>query len=158
MSTMVTGGLGYVGRHLVARLAERGETVVSYNRDYAEGTEENVVYVQGELYDLPRFVDTLCRHDVGRIVHTAAMSHPDLSVDLPITTFTANVDAPNFGIPLAQIEQLSAVAPGTYKNGAAFTFIAVGDPTEDQIVGGQFNLRYFHYLGVPNDPVIGTYK
>lgn len=92
MSTMVTGGLGYVGRHLVARLAERGETVVSYNRDYAEGTEENVVYVQGELYDLPRFVDTLRRHDVGRIVHTAAMSHPDLSVDLPITTFTANVD------------------------------------------------------------------
>ena len=92
MSTMVTGGLGYVGRHLVARLAERGETVVSYNRDYAEGTEGNVVYVQGELYDLPRFVDTLRRHDVGRIVHTAAMSHPDLSVDLPITTFTANVD------------------------------------------------------------------
>lgn len=92
MSTMVTGGLGYVGRHLVARLAERGETVVSYNRDYAEGMEDNVVYVQGELYDLPRFVDTLRRHDVGRIVHTAAMSHPDLSVDLPITTFTANVD------------------------------------------------------------------
>ena len=92
MSTMVTGGLGYVGRHLVAHLAGRGETVVSYNRDYAEGTEENVVYVQGELYDLPRFVDTLRRHDVGRIVHTAAMSHPDLSVDLPITTFTANVD------------------------------------------------------------------
>jgi UDP-glucose 4-epimerase len=92
MSTMVTGGLGYVGRHLVAHLAGRGETVVSYNRDYAEGTEENVKYVQGELYDLPRFVDTLRRHDVGRIVHTAAMSHPDLSVDLPITTFTANVD------------------------------------------------------------------
>jgi UDP-glucose 4-epimerase len=92
MSTMVTGGLGYVGRHLVAHLAGRGETVVSYNRDYAEGTEENAKYVQGELYDLPRFVDTLRRHDVGRIVHTAAMSHPDLSVDLPITTFTANVD------------------------------------------------------------------
>lgn len=92
MSTMVTGGLGYVGRHLVARLAERGETVVSYNRDYAEGTEPNVAYVQGELYDVPRFVDTLRRHAVGRIIHTAAMSHPDLSVELPITTFTANVD------------------------------------------------------------------
>lgn len=92
MSTMVTGGLGYVGRHLVARLAERGETVVSYNRDYAEGAEASVVYVQGELYDVPRFVDTLRRHDVGRIIHTAAMSHPDLSIELPITTFTANVD------------------------------------------------------------------
>ncbi len=92
MSTMVTGGLGYVGRHLVASLAERGEDVVSYNRDYAEGSEKNVTYVQGELYDLPRFVDTLRRYDVGRIIHTAAMSHPDLSIELPITTFTANVD------------------------------------------------------------------
>jgi UDP-glucose 4-epimerase len=91
-STMVTGGLGYVGRHLVARLAERGEAVVSYNRDFAEGKEENVTYVQGELYDTPRFVDTLHRYDVGRIIHTAAMSHPDLSIELPITTFTANVD------------------------------------------------------------------
>ena len=92
MSTMVTGGLGYVGRHLVGRLADRGEAVVSYNRDYAEGSEKNVTYVQGELYDIPRFVDTLRRYDVERIIHTAAMSHPDLSVDLPITTFTANVD------------------------------------------------------------------
>jgi UDP-glucose 4-epimerase len=92
MSTMVTGGLGYVGRHLVARLAERGEPVVSYNRDYAEGSEKNVTYVQGELYDVPRIVDTLRRYDVTRIIHTAAMSHPDLSIDLPITTFTANVE------------------------------------------------------------------
>ena len=91
-STMVTGGLGYVGRHLVARLAERGERVVSYNRDYAEGKEEKDTYVQGELYDLPRFVDTIQRYEVGRILHTAAMSHPELSIDLPITTFTANVD------------------------------------------------------------------
>jgi nucleoside-diphosphate-sugar epimerase len=33
MSTMVTGGLGYVGRHLVGRLADRGAAGVSYNRD-----------------------------------------------------------------------------------------------------------------------------
>src|SRR5215212_530703 len=92
MSTMVTGGLGYVGRYIVAYLAEARESVVSYNRDYADGPEDNVAYVQGELYDVPRFVDTLRRQDVGRIIHTAAMSHPDLSIELPITTFTANVD------------------------------------------------------------------
>ena len=61
MSTMVTGGLGYVGRYIVAYLAEAGESVVSYNRDYADGPEDNVAYVQGELYDVPRFVDTLRR-------------------------------------------------------------------------------------------------
>src|SRR3712207_5832171 len=92
MSTMVTAGLGYVGRHLVGRLADRGEAVVSHNRDYAEGSEKNVTYVQEELYDVPRFVETLRRYNVGRIIQTAAMSRPNLSMDRPITTFTANVD------------------------------------------------------------------
>jgi UDP-glucose 4-epimerase len=90
--TLVTGGLGYIGRYLVRALAGRGESVVSYNRDFVDATETNVRYVQGELYDLPRLVDTLRRYTVGRIIHTAAMSHPELSIDLPITTFTANVD------------------------------------------------------------------
>lgn len=91
-AVLVTGGLGYVGRHLVPALAARGDHVISYNRDYAEGSPTGVEFVQGELYDIPRLVDTLSRHEVDRVIHTAAMSHPDLSIDLPITTFTANVD------------------------------------------------------------------
>ena len=91
-AVLVTGGLGYVGRHLVSALAERGERVISYNRDYAEASPPGVEFVQGELYDIPRLVDTFSRHEVDRVIHTAAMSHPDLSIDLPITTFTANVD------------------------------------------------------------------
>jgi nucleoside-diphosphate-sugar epimerase len=91
-STLITGGLGYLGRNVVARLASAGEPVVSYNRDFATSDREGVICVQGELYDLPRLVDTLERYDVARIVHTAAMSHPELSVELPITTVTANVD------------------------------------------------------------------
>lgn len=91
-AVLVTGGLGFVGRHLVARLAGAGERVVSYNRDFAESEADRVTCVQGELYDIPRLVRTLREHDVDRIVHTAAMSHPELSIDLPITTFAANVD------------------------------------------------------------------
>jgi UDP-glucose 4-epimerase len=92
MSTMVTGGLGYVGRHLVARLVRDGERVVSFNRDFADSPDPQVTCVQGELFDVPRLVRTLEEHGVERIVHTAAMSHPELSIDLPVTTFAANVD------------------------------------------------------------------
>jgi CubicO group peptidase (beta-lactamase class C family) len=88
---MVTGGPGYCGRHIVAALATRGERVVSYNRDYAESADEQVTFVQGELYDLPRLLHTIETHGVARIVHTVAMSHPDLSIEFPIATFQANV-------------------------------------------------------------------
>jgi UDP-glucose 4-epimerase len=91
-STLVTGGLGYLGRAVVERLAARGVPVVSYNRDFATSDRDGVTCVQGELYDLPRLVTTLREHEVDRIIHTAAMSHPELSVELPITTVTANVD------------------------------------------------------------------
>jgi nucleoside-diphosphate-sugar epimerase len=91
-SILVTGGLGYLGRNVVARFAEHGERVISYNRDFAVSDRDGVECVQGELYDLPRLVSALREFDVDRIVHTAAMSHPELSVELPITTVTANVD------------------------------------------------------------------
>ncbi len=92
MATMVTGGLGYVGRYIVKELAKRGREVVNFNRDYVELKQEHVTAVQGELYDIPRIVATIKRYNVDRIIHTAAMSHPDLSIDLPITTVAANVE------------------------------------------------------------------
>ncbi|WP_396449699.1 NAD-dependent epimerase/dehydratase family protein [Actinomadura sp.] len=91
-TTLVTGGLGFVGRYLVRRLAADGHRVISYNRDFSESDDPSVVAVQGELYDVPRLLRTLQEYEVERIAHTAAMSHPELSIDLPITTFTANVE------------------------------------------------------------------
>ncbi len=89
---MVTGGLGYCGRHVVRALAGRGDRVVSYNRDFAEAAPDGVTLVQGELFDIPRLLQTLRDHEVERIVHTAAMSHPDLSLDFPVATVHANVE------------------------------------------------------------------
>lgn len=90
--TMVTGGIGFIGRYVVDALADHGHRVVSYNRDHAESHRPEVVTVQGELFDIPRLVRTFEQHSVERIIHTAAMSHPEVSIDLPVTTFAANVD------------------------------------------------------------------
>ena len=92
MTTLVTGGRGFVGRHLVDLLLSRGEKVVSYNRDYAVDNRPNLQMAHGELFDIPTLVRTLNDNAVERIIHTAGMSHPGLSVDCPITTFAANVD------------------------------------------------------------------
>ncbi|MGA9636841.1 MAG: NAD(P)-dependent oxidoreductase [Solirubrobacterales bacterium] len=89
---MVTGGRGYIGRHLVTLLASEGTQVLSYNRDYTEHDEPGVTTVQGELYEIPRMIELCREHDVDRIIHTAGLSHPDLSIKLPLTTITANIE------------------------------------------------------------------
>jgi nucleoside-diphosphate-sugar epimerase len=92
MATMITGALGYVGRVITGLLARRGLDVVGYNRDYVEIKGDHLIHVQGELFDIPRIVDVIGKHKVERIIHTAAMSHPDLSIELPITTVAANIE------------------------------------------------------------------
>src|SRR5918992_2020611 len=88
---MITGGRGFTGRHITARLTAGGRSVVSYNRDF-DSSEDGVVMVQGELFDVSRLVRVLQQHGIREIVHTAAMSHPTLSLEFPIATFAANVD------------------------------------------------------------------
>ena len=92
MTVLVTGGTGFVGRHIVHALARSDINVVSYNRDYAEHESPLVHCVQGELFDIPALIRTIRDHDVTAAIHTAAMSHPGISIELPITTFAANVD------------------------------------------------------------------
>jgi UDP-glucose 4-epimerase len=88
---MVTGGLGFTGRHITQRLAAGGRSVASYNRDFAP-VEDGVALVQGERFDVPRLVWVLKEHGIEQIVHTAAISHPTLSLEFPIAMFAANVD------------------------------------------------------------------
>jgi UDP-glucose 4-epimerase len=83
---MVTGGRGFTGRHITARLTAGGRSLISYNRVFAP-SEDGVAMVQGELFDVPRLVRVLQQHGIGEIVHTAAMSHPTLSLEFPIATF-----------------------------------------------------------------------
>jgi len=92
MSTLVTGGRGFVGRHLVDQLLADGGKVVSYNRDFAVDPRDGLTVVQGELFDIPRLTETLRQHSVERIIHTAGQSHPGVSIELPWTTFKANAE------------------------------------------------------------------
>jgi UDP-glucose 4-epimerase len=92
MTTLVTGGRGFVGRHLVDQLLAEGTKVISYNRDFALDSREGLTTVQGELFDIPRLAETLRKHSVERIIHTAGQSHPGVSIDLPWTTFKANAE------------------------------------------------------------------
>jgi UDP-glucose 4-epimerase len=92
VSTLVTGGRGFVGRNLIDQLLREGTTTVSYNRDFAVDARNGLTLVQGELFDIPRLSETIRAHAVDRIIHTAGQSHPGVSIDLPWTTFSANAE------------------------------------------------------------------
>jgi nucleoside-diphosphate-sugar epimerase len=91
MSILVTGGMGFLGTTLVSMLCQQGETVISYDRRELENnTDSNLIYVQGDLLDLPRLIETIRKYEVQGIIHTAAISHPYFSREIPYQTVLTN--------------------------------------------------------------------
>ena len=82
MTTLVTGGNGWLPSHVVRRLARAGETVVSYDvmepDDYLRaflGAEiSNVVFESGDVTDRERLREAAARHGVTSIISAAAIT------------------------------------------------------------------------------------
>lgn len=82
MATLVTGGNGWVPSHIVRRLAQRGETVVSYDlmevddllRNMLGTAIENVVFVFGDVTDADGMLATAREYGITNIIHTAAIT------------------------------------------------------------------------------------
>lgn len=92
MNILITGGNGYLGCYIIDQLKNQGHNIINYTRDILIGTPNtNVVNVQGELYDIPRLMSVIKQYSVDRIIHTAAQSHPSISIDAPLQTVESNV-------------------------------------------------------------------
>lgn len=110
MSILVTGSQGFVGKYIVAQLLAAGESVVGYDRrGAASPAGSKVVHVQGDLNDLPLLIETARQHDVGRIIHTAAISHPVASRDIPYQTVMVNAVGTTNIFELARLQGIRRV-------------------------------------------------
>ncbi len=83
MSVMVTGGTGFVGIHVTARLAQSGESVVALSaegglddvaRDFLGPAREQVTCVKGDVLDPDTLRAAMERHGVDRVIHGAAIT------------------------------------------------------------------------------------
>jgi nucleoside-diphosphate-sugar epimerase len=82
VTTLVTGGSGWVPSHIVRRLARRGETVVSYDLmepdryliDFLGAERERVVFVPGDVTDRARLGEVAADHGVSSIIHASAIT------------------------------------------------------------------------------------
>jgi UDP-glucose 4-epimerase len=87
--SVVTGGSGFLGSHLVDELACRGHTVVVYDQKPSDSLPPDQKQVIGELDDF----ELLCRTIAGAdyVYHYAALSDLNAARDKPRETVQANV-------------------------------------------------------------------
>ncbi len=92
MTVLVTGGLGLLGRQTLESLTAAGRAAVSYDRAAPlNDTVAGVDYVTGDLNDYPHLVETVRRHEVTAIVHTAAASGPMVRAEAPFEVCQWNI-------------------------------------------------------------------
>ena len=90
MHVVVTGGSGFIGRHVVSRLRARGDEVVVV--DLRPFRSPEVACVVGDLRD-PEIVARAVTPGTDGIVHLAAITSVLLSAKDPHAVFQTNVDA-----------------------------------------------------------------
>ena len=95
-SFLVTGGAGFIGSHLVEELIRRGERVRIVD-SFITGKRQNLAHlpkielVEGDLGDLK--VAQAATAGMDYVLHQAAIPSVPRSVDDPITSNRANIDA-----------------------------------------------------------------
>lgn len=92
-AVLVTGGAGYVGSHTAKVLARAGYPVVVYD-NLSRGHREAVrfgPFEEGDLHDTPRLQQVLERHQIGAVLHFAALTYVGESMQQPELYFRNNV-------------------------------------------------------------------
>ena len=88
---MVTGGAGFIGRHLVAKLLDDGHEITifdnfssSYKNDITYLLESGVSLVTGDILDYDLLLKSISSHDF--VIHLAAQTSVSESIANPKTT------------------------------------------------------------------------
>jgi UDP-glucose 4-epimerase len=98
MTTLVTGGLGYIGSHIVRVLENRGEQVVVVD-DFSTGDPRRVTRSPVVKVNLAgvgasdHVAAVIADHDVSAVVHLAAKKKVDESVTRPLWYYSQNLDS-----------------------------------------------------------------
>ena len=91
MATLLIGGNGLIGEHLVEYLCKEGEEVVSYSSRPPAKEVKGCAYVRGDVTEYGTLNKVLEEHKIERVIHNAAISHPKLFADNPYKIYRINV-------------------------------------------------------------------
>ena len=100
---LVTGGAGYVGSHVLKKLAENGCNAVAYDnlsQGHRKAVDKNAVFVKGDLKDKKKLGIVFKKYKIDAIMHLAACVSVEESVKNPEKYYANNV---SYGINLLNI-------------------------------------------------------
>jgi UDP-glucose 4-epimerase len=132
LRVLVTGGAGYIGSVIVARLAARGHAVAVYDdlsRGHAAAVPAGVPLVRGDIRDTAAVRAALTGHGCDAVVHMAALAEVAESVAEPERYRSVNVDG-----TAAVVE--AAVASGAARLVFSSTAAVYGAPESTPIDEG----------------------
>ena len=97
-TVLVTGGAGFIGSYIVAKLVEQGCKVVIF--DYVPPNSETKwllsrlqskpIFVKGDITDHASIIYTAKTYEVENIIHTAALTDVNLLLNDPIQSLKIN--------------------------------------------------------------------
>jgi dTDP-glucose 4,6-dehydratase len=99
-TVMITGGAGFIGSAVARRMVSSGTRVINLDKlTYAGNLASlsvienapNYRFVKGDIADVPLVLDLLRTEKVSGIMHLAAESHVDRSIDSPGAFIETNV-------------------------------------------------------------------
>ena len=101
MKILVTGGSGFIGSNLVRLLVEeKGESVINLDKLTYAGNSESLVDLEGnsnytfeqvDLCDAAALSAVFAKHQPDAVMHLAAESHVDRSIDGPSEFIQTNI-------------------------------------------------------------------
>lgn len=92
-NVLVVGGAGYIGSHTTLALQTAGYHAVVYD-NFSSGHRDacfGAALVEGDLADTAKLAQTMQDHDIGSVIHFAALIEAGQSVLTPLPFFHNNV-------------------------------------------------------------------
>lgn len=144
---LVTGGAGFIGSCLVRQLLRESDAqvVVLDKLTYAGNTESlmdhaddsRLVFVEGDICDQELAEELLDRHQPSAVIHLAAESHVDRSIDGPAIFVQTNVQG-TFNLLECSLSHWKQLPP---EAADSFRFLHV---STDEVYGSLGAEGYFH--------------
>src|SRR3972149_975652 len=88
---LITGGLGFIGLHLLDALKHKPEhEFVVYDIQARNGKNKNIVMVHGDVFDSSKLLKVISDQEVAGIVHMVGLASIPACRDNPNTSFSLN--------------------------------------------------------------------